>query len=239
MKRYAIAFVIVFSISVFQTSFAQFYAGPFFGFKSYSLKAAGTITQNGQRQAFGVQDGGGTVFDFGGFGAYTIVTSGIYNLDIEFKTDYSTIGFFENGYNSLQGAGALAAAGASGARTHVFEWDLLGINRFAFHKFKVLEPYLGVGMSFGLYSTSDLSVTPQGQTQAGSTFTGNSEFKIGLSIVYGTYVRVAPGIYPFIQLSHLLSFGSTTELLNDTKYTWIFNDTPGYFALSAGVRFDF
>ncbi|MGD0337992.1 MAG: hypothetical protein ABSB78_04325 [Bacteroidota bacterium] len=236
MKQSMTICILMLTVFFLQISQAQFQAGAFLGFKSYGLKAAGTVTSGGNRQVTPVQDAGGTVFNFGGFGGYTAISEGVYNLDLQLKASYSSIGFLERGYNNIAGAGQFAAQGASGAGTSIFEFDLLGLNRFTFRKFKIIEPYAGIGMSFNIYSTSDLTVSPQGQQSI--TRTGNSEFKLGLIITYGTLIRVSPGIAPYIQFSHLLGFGSTTQLTNDTQYTYIVNDVPGYFALSAGIRFD-
>jgi hypothetical protein len=237
MKRSTLFGVVILSILFCQFSIAQFNAGAFLGFKSYGLKGAGSTTQNGQRSVSPIADAGGTVFSFGGFGGYTAIKGGMYNLDLQLAASYASIGFLERGFNSINGAGSFAANGLSGGKTSAFEFDILGLNRFTFHGLKILEPYAGLGMSFNIYSTSDLVSAPANYQSV--TVTGNSEFKIGLIIAYGAILKITPGISPYIQFTHLLPFGSETQVTNDVKYTTIINDVPGYFSLTAGVRFDF
>jgi hypothetical protein len=230
MKKLCAIFILALFVGLVQISQAQIHAGGFIGFKSYGLKAAGSATQNGQRSTTPIADGGGTVFEFGGFGGYTPLSMGVYNLDVQLTASYSSIGFFERGYNSVYGAGKYAADGISGGTTSVMEFDILGLNRLSFPALNIIEPYAGVGMSFNLYSTGDLTV-PNGSIK------GNSQFKIGLVIAYGAILHVTPVITPYLQLKHMIPFGSETQLTNDVSYTAVVNDVPGYFALTAGVRF--
>jgi hypothetical protein len=221
MKRYTIFCVFTLLILLCQNSSAQIQAGAFIGFKSIGLKNTAPPPTT---------DGGGTVFDFGGFGGYTVFGSGIYNLDLQASLSYSSIGFVERGYNSAYGAGKFSTNGYSGGTTSIIEVAILGLNRLSIPSMKVVEPYAGAGLSFNLLSTGDI-------TYQGGSVKGNSQLKLGLVIAYGAILHVTPLVTPFIQLKHLIPFGSETRLTDDPNGQITVNDVPGYFALSAGVRF--
>ena len=103
--------------------------------------------------------------------------------------------------------------------------------------FNLLEPYAGAGLSFDIMSTSDLGYGPPGSSSSG-TVTGKGQFKLGLIIAYGVILHVTPILSPYIQLKHLIPFGSETQLTDDPRWTVIVKDVPSYFSLNAGVRFD-
>jgi hypothetical protein len=237
MKRFTVMGMVVLSVVLFQISFAQIHAGGFLGFKSYGLKGVGSSTSNGQRTLTPLADAGGTVFDFGGFGGYTAVNIGMYHLDLQFIASFASIGFFERGYNSINGAGSFTANSLTGAKSSMIEFDILGLNRFSFSGLKILEPYAGLGLAFNIMSTSGLTQSLPNTPVA--TYSGNSELKSGLIIAYGAILKVIPAFSPYLQFSHLIPFGSETQFTNDVKYTSIINDAPGYFSITAGVRFDF
>ena len=237
MKRFTPIFVVLLLIGIVQTSQAQFQAGAFLGFKSYSLNTAITQTSNGQTSTGNAYDAGGTAFEFGGFGGYTPI-SGVYNLDLQFGVSYSSIGFLENYYNSANGSGKFSADGYGGSSSHNIEFDILGLNRISIPGFKLIQPYAGLGLALDIVSTSDMKYGPPGSTASGS-ITGKGELKLGLVIAYGAVLHVTPILSPYIQFRDLIPFGSETQVTNDSKYTLVFKDVPSYFSLTAGVRFDF
>jgi hypothetical protein len=231
MKRYTTFCVFILLVFLCQNSFAQIHAGAFLGFKSYSLNAVTTLkgawVSNGSTTS-PATDAGGTVFNFGGTAGYTSFTSGIYSLDLDLLASFSSISFFQRGYDKSNGTGAFAAAGLSGGTTSVFAFDLMGINRLTIPTFKLIEPYAGLGLGFNIYSTGDITV--QGQTAKGS-----SSMKLGMIIVYGANLHVTPLLTPYIRFSHLIPFGNETQLTDDPNLTVVVKDVPGYFGLTAGV----
>jgi hypothetical protein len=237
MRRWIIFCLAILIVLLYQNTSAQLQAGAFLGFKSYSLKSVGTLTENGAIQTTPSADAGGTVFEFGGFGGYTPVSAGIYHLDLQLQASYSSIGFYERSYNSTYNSGQFSADGWSGATTSNIEIEVLGLNRISFPAFKLIEPYAGAGLSFDIMSTSDLGYGPPYANTSG-TVAGKGQFKMGLVIAYGVIFNVAPFLSPYIQLRHLIPFGSETQLTNDPRWIVIIKDVPSYFSLTAGVRFD-
>lgn len=221
MNRCITFCVVILLVFLCQNSFAQIHAGAFLGFKSIGLKNTSPLP---------VTDGSGTVFDFGAFGGYTAINAGMYNLDLQATVSYASIGFVERGYNSVNGSGKFAANGLTGGTTSIIEVTFLGLNRLSIPSIKLVEPYAGAGLSLDLLSTSDIAF------QGGSA-KGNSQLKLGLVIAYGALFHVIPGVTPFIQLKHLIPFGSETRLTDDPNNQVTVNDVPGYFALNVGARF--
>lgn len=85
-----------------------------------------------------------------------------------------------------------------------------------------------------MFSTSDLTAGPP-STNPAVTVTGVSEFKIGLAISYGAYVKIGM-LSPFIQLKHYIPFSSEFQFTEGQNGTLVIQDSPGYFSISAGVR---
>lgn len=240
----------VFSLIIISTVAvnAQFYIGPFVGFKASGLKGAFKLARNGQTQVGNVADGGSTGFNAGLTVGYQVippeVAGGLYKLDIDLDASWSSFSYFENSFNSVNGSGKYSADGLSGGTTNVFSFDVMPINRFNFHNF-ILSPYAGLGVGVNLLLTSDVTLAPPSAT---GTLTGNSEVKIGLIVFYGTIFNVSSVIKPFIQFKHLIPFGSETQFTQNFQsaqgagsqiYAFSTADVPGYFNLTAGVRFVF
>jgi opacity protein-like surface antigen len=230
-------------------NFAQFYIGPHVGFKASGLKGALKQTENGQVITGSVADAGKTGFNVGIAVGYQIlpptVLDGWYKLDLNVDVSYSSFGYLEEGFNSVVGSGKFSASGLDGGTTTVFSIDLMPIHRLSFPNFKLLSPYAGLGLGLNIMSTSDIEVNPPSQR---GTVTGKGDFKLGLLIFYGVVFQISDNIKPFFQFKHLVPFGSETEFTSTYQsaqgggsFNEIFSiqDVPGYFNLTAGVRFSF
>ncbi|HKB84630.1 MAG TPA: hypothetical protein VKD08_00550 [Ignavibacteriaceae bacterium] len=245
-KLLTLLFVIVISNSNIN---AQFFFGPFVGFKSSGLEGAVKITENAQPQILNTADAGSTAFTGGLIIGYQVipadVTGGLYKLDIAVEGSWSSFNFFENAWDDLNGSGTFSVNGLTGGKTNMFSFDLLPIHRFNFDNF-ILSPFAGLGFGVNLLLTSDITTGPP-QFNAG-TLTGTSEMKMGLLVFYGTVFKVSSIIQPYIQIRHFIPFGDETKLtenwesaqgLGTESLTFSIADIPGYFNMTAGVRFSF
>jgi hypothetical protein len=229
---------------------AQPYSGAFVGFRAYGLKGAVRVTTAGGTQSGNTVDAGATGFTFGLNGGYQIFpkdfAGGWYKLDLNLDVSYTSVAFFEAAYNAQFGSGKYAADGLSGGSSTILAFDIMPINRVEFPKFKLLSPYVGLGIGLNLMSTGDVDVGPPNTP---GTLTGNSEFKVGLLIFYGTLIRFSDVVVPFLQFKHMIGFGSET-IFTDTytasvagggssKYAFSVQDVPGYFSITAGARINF
>lgn len=228
---------------------AQFYVGPFVGFKSSGLKGTLKLSSGGNISTGSVADGGSTGFNAGLCVGYQILPGGAlggwYKLEINIDGSYSSFAYLENGYNSSQGAGKFSAIGFSGGKTTVISIDVMPIHRLNIPSFSLLSPFLGLGLGLNIMSTADVTVGPPSQN---GTVSGKSDFQLGLLVFYGTLIRVTSHIQPFIQFKHLVPFGSETEFTEayqsaagggSQNYVLSVQDVPGYFNLVGGVRFTF
>lgn len=231
------AIVVGFIVLLVSTVSAQFYVAPNLGLRSYGFKGAATSNTGGTIQQLGIFDGGKASFYFGAGVGYTVLQAGIYNLDAELDLGFSSAGFAEEGFNSSFGAGSYAARGYAGATTTDISFDLMSIHRLSIPNFDLISPFAGVGLAFNMFSTSDLTV---GQPTANPsvTVTGTGQFKIGLAISYGAYVKLGM-LTPFIQLKHYIPFSSEFQFTDSPNGTIVVQDSPGYFSLAAGVKFSF
>ncbi len=234
-------------VFTFSNVFAQFYLGPYIGFKASGLKGVIKVTENGQVSTGNVADGGSTGLSAGVTVGYQVlppdVLNGLYKLDLDIDASYSSFSYLENGWNSSQGAGSFAANGFSGGTTTVFSIDIMPIHRLNFRSFQLLSPFLGLGLGLNIMSTSDITVGPPSQN---GTITGVGDFKLGLLVFYGTVIRASNLIQPFIMFKHYIPFGSETQFTNSYQSAQgggseslqvSIQDVPGYFNLVAGVRF--
>ncbi len=248
MKRSFSIFGLSFVMFIFLCSdvFAQFYLGPYIGFKASGLKGTLKVTSGGQVYTGNVADAGSTGFNVGVTVGYQIlppdVLNGWYKLDMDIDASYSSFSYLENGYNSSQGAGKFSAVGFSDGGTMVISIDIMPIHRLNIPSFKLLSPFIGLGLGLNIMSTGDVTVGPPSQN---GTLTGYGEFKIGLLVYYGTVFRLTDMIQPFIQFKHYVPFGSETQFTESYQasggggsqtYALSISDVPGYFSLVAGVR---
>lgn len=227
---------------------AQFYVGPFVGFKASGLKGTDRIVQNGNSAPQGVADASSTGFSAGITAGYQViptkVTGGLYKLDLNLDVSWSSFSYFENGFNSLHGAGSFTGNGFSGGGTNMFSFDVMPMNRFNFNNF-ILSPFVGLGVGVNLLLNSD--VVRQSRQAGNYTLSGTSEVKIGLLVFYGTVFNISSLIKPYIQFKHLIPFGSESQVFDGAQiqgggsvnYSEFISDVPGYFSLTAGVRFCF
>jgi hypothetical protein len=250
--RTLLIFTLVLSLFAAQTVIAQqfWYSGAFLGFKSIGLEGAIRLTTSAGTFPGNTVDAGATGFTFGINGGYQIFPKGFaggwYKLDLNLDASYTSVALFEAAYNGQFGSGKYAADGLSGGSTSIIAFDIMPINRVDFPKFKLLSPYLGLGLGLNLMSTGDVTVGPPNTP---GTLTGNSEFKVGLLIFYGVVVRFSDVIQPFLQFKHMIPFGSETVFTDtytasvagggSTKYAFAIQDVPGYFSITAGARFNF
>jgi len=238
MKSSRIAALVVFCAAALVTNAAaQFYVAPNIGFKSYGLNGATTSNVNGSITQLGVFDAGKSAFHFGAGVGYTVIPAGLYNLDVGLDLGYSSAGFIEEGNNSRFGAGSFAAQGYSGGTTTDLSFDLMSIHRINIPGFDFISPFAGLGLALNMFSTSDMTVGPPSANPA-VTVTGVSQFKIGLAISYGAFVKIGM-LSPFIQLKHYIPFSSEFQFTEGQNGTVVIQDSPGYFGLTAGVRLGF
>jgi hypothetical protein len=231
---------------------AQAYTGAFIGFNSSGLKGAFKTTQQGGGTVVGnVADAGATSFTFGVTGGYQIlpatVAGGWYKLDLNIDASYASFSYLENGFNSNNGAGKFAADGASGGGTSIIAIDIMPINRLVFPHFKLLSPYLGIGLGIDIMNTKDVAVGPPSTT---GTITGNSELKMGLLVFYGVVIHASDLVQPYLQFKHMIPFGSETQFSQSYQaaggqaggtqtFQWSIQDVPGHFLITAGARICF
>ncbi|TAK59816.1 MAG: hypothetical protein EPO24_07325 [Bacteroidetes bacterium] len=251
MKKYILIIPLLLAVTA-NLLYSQFYIGPHVGFKSSGLKGAYKLTTQGAgTQTGNVVDAGKTGFNFGLQTGYQVFppefAGGWYKLDINLDASYSSFAYFEEAYNSQFGAGKFGADGLSGGSTMIISLDVMPIHRLTMPNFTLLSPYAGIGLGMNIMSTKDISVGPPNQP---GTLTGAGEFKIGLLVFYGCTIQASDMIQPYLQLKHYVPFGSDTKFTNEaqgqivagggtTKYETAIQDVPGYFGLSAGVRFVF
>ncbi len=233
---------------------AQFYIGPFVGFKASGLTGAWKGQQNG---FFGggnqIADASSTGLNAGFTAGYQVippdVAGGLYKLDLDLDVSWSSFSYYENAYNSMNGTGSFVGQGFTGGGTNVFSFDIMPINRFHFNNF-ILSPFVGIGFGINLLLNSDVTAGAGNIGFGGTqTYSGSSDLKMGLLIFYGTLFNVSSVVKPFIQFKHLIPFGSETELTagsladNNFGFGGVQNnsqsiaDVPGYFNMVAGVRF--
>jgi hypothetical protein len=239
----------IFSVLAFAvtTTNAQFYVGPYIGFKASGLKGAVKLSTGGAVQTGNVADGGSTGFNAGIATGYQVLPSsiagGLYKLDINLDISWASFNYFENSYNSAIGSGKFSANGLSGGKTNVFAFDIMPIHRFNFKNF-ILSPYAGLGFGINLLMTSDVTVGPPSGT---GTLTSVSGLKMGLLVFYGTLFNVSNLIKPYIQFKHIIPFGSETQFTDSYQaaqgggsgsWAYYVADVPGYFNLVGGVRFE-
>jgi hypothetical protein len=247
MKKIVVSvFLIICFTSMTQ---AQFYIGPYVGFKASGLKGVLKLTSGGQVSTGNVADAGNTSFNVGLTVGYQVlpasVLDGLYKLDINIDASYSTFSYLEDGWNSSLGAGRWAASGLDGGGTTVISIDVVPLHRLNFVSFQLLSPFVGLGVGLNIMSTSDVDVGPP---STNGVITGKGDFKIGLIVTYGTIIRASSMVQPYIQFKHLIPFGDETEFTDSYQaaggggsqsYALSIQDAPGYFCMVAGVRFCF
>jgi len=230
------------------TASAQFYTGAFVGFNTSGLKGALKYVQQGQSSVGNVADAGSTAFTFGLTGGYQVLPPGTaggwYKLDIALEASYASYSYFENGFNSVNGAGKFAADGLSGGGTSIIAFDIMPIHRLVFPHFKLLSPYIGLGLGIDWLSTSDITSTNAAQS---GTFSGTSQVKMGLLVFYGVVFHVSDMFQPYLQFKHMVPFGSESQFISSFQPTGgqaggnqtfegYIEDVPGHFSLTGGVR---
>jgi hypothetical protein len=229
-----------------QAANAQFYASPTLGFRVSGLKGVLKLTTQQGTQTGNVVDAGKTGFTFGLSTGYQIFpknfAGGYYKLDLNLDISYTSLGYFEGAYNSQFGAGKFSADGLNGGSTTIFGIDIMPIHRLTFPSFKLLSPYAGLGFSLNMMSTKDI-------TFQNGVLTGNGDFKAGLLVFYGCVLQATDLIAPYIQFKHMIPFGSETQLTQSVQvtaqgggtsgYAYSVADVPGFFSITAGVRFNF
>ena len=253
MKLRALPFVLVIlsTALAFESGMAQPYAGAFFGFKSSGLEGVLKLTTQAGTATGNVVDAGSSSVTFGFSGGYQIFpksfTDGWYKLDLNLDASYAWYSYFENGYDKQNGSGKFGADGLSGGTTSIISLDIMPMHRLNFPKFKLLSPFIGLGLGLNIMTTSDITVGPPSPN---GTLTGVGDFQVGLLIFYGTLVRFNDVWQPYIQFKHMIPFGSETQFTESfqgtggqgggtTKYSFFIQDVPGFFSITAGVRFNF
>ncbi|HTY59721.1 MAG TPA: hypothetical protein VMF59_12940 [Bacteroidota bacterium] len=243
--------LIVLSMFALESARSQPYAGAFIGFNTSGLKGAIKTTTQGGTTVGNVADGGSTAFTFGVNAGYQIFPSnfagGWYKLDLNLDASYQTFSYLENGYNSANGSGKFAANGLSGGGTSIIALDIMPINRLTIPRFKLLSPYIGIGLSLNIMNTHDVTVGPPSQS---GTLAGYSDFKMGLLVFYGVVIRASDLVEPYLQFKHMIPFGSETQFTTTYQPTggqaggsqtvqFAVQDVPGHFSLTGGVRINF
>jgi hypothetical protein len=243
--RHILVSLLVLSSFAISLAQAQFYTGAFVGFKSSGLKGVIKETTAGGTQTGNVVDAGKSGFNFGVCVGFQILPStvagGWYKLDLNLDASYTSIAYFEAGWDAQFGSGSFAANGLSGGSTTIIALDIMPIHRLNIPKFQLLSPYAGLGLGVNIMSTKDITTAPP---LANGTLTGNSEVKLGLLVFYGTLIRISDVVQPYIQFKHLIPFGSETQFTQDfqaagggtAKEAFSIQDVPSYFNITAGVR---
>jgi hypothetical protein len=239
----------VLSFFAFQIASSQIYFGPFLGFNASGLKGTWKDTRQGGTTTANVADGGGTAFTFGISAGYQVFPSnfagGWYKLDLNLDASYQTFSYLENAYNSNLGAGKFAAQGLSAGGSSIIALDIMPIHRLTFPHFRLLSPYIGIGLGLDIMNTHDVTVSPP---IGNGTLTGYSELKLGLLVYYGVVIHATDLIQPYLQFKHMIPFGSETRFTTAYQASggaaggsqtvqWSVSDVPGHFSLTAGVRF--
>lgn len=247
MKHRSILLALVLVVLAAQVSQAQWYSGAFVGFKSSGLEGALKLTTPDGVASGKVVDAGDTGFNFGLCVGYQILqkpAGGWYRLDLNLDVSYTSLAYFEAGYDDQFGSGKFGADGLSGGSTSIFALDIMPMHRAEFATFKLLSPFAGIGLALNLMSTGDIETGPP---SISGTLTGAGEFKIGLLLFYGTLVRISDMFVPYLQFKHMIPFGENTQLTDEFQpsgatasgYAFSIQDVPGYFSITAGVRFYF
>jgi opacity protein-like surface antigen len=234
MKRYAFlaAFLLAFAAS---SVHAQFYLSPNLGFKSYGLQGIGVLTEDGDSERSDRElDAGQTSFDFGTGLGVEIVHTPYYNFDLGLNVRMGWAKFIENAYNDDNGSGAFAEDGLTGAKTTIIGFDLMPVHRLTFPDFQLLSPFLAVGPSVNLLMTGDLEVPEEDYTVKGKT-----EVKFGLHVAWGCEFHATEILRPYFQIDHMVGFGDETKGVDDAGNSIAIEDTPGFFGMSAGLKFVF
>lgn len=239
------ALSVLLAVTIFgaEVAIAQPFVGGFLGFKASGLKGVIKQTTAGGTGTGNVVDAGKTGFTFGVMGGYQVfppsIAGGWYKLDLALEASFTSLAYFEAGYNAQFGNGAFAADGLSGGSTRVISFDIMPIHRLNIPKFHLLSPYAGLGMSLNMMSTSDI-------TASNATLTGNGEMKVGLLIFYGTLLRFNDAIQPYLEFRHMVPFGSETQFTQTLQAqgqsasdVFSIQDVPGYFSITGGVRINF
>jgi hypothetical protein len=249
--RTTIAALVILSFVVFESVIAQPYAGAFFGFKSSGLEGVIKVTTQAGTSTGNVVDAGSSSVTFGLSGGYQVFpkdfAGGWYKLDINLDASYAYYTYFEDGYDKQLGEGKFAANGLSGGTTKIISLDIMPIHRLTFPKFKLLSPYLGLGLGLNIMSTGDVTVSPP---SGNGTLGGVGDFKVGLLIFYGVLVRFNDFWQPYLQFKHMVPFGSETQFTDSyqasggagggtSNVAYYIQDVPGFFSITAGVRFNF
>ncbi len=250
--RAMLVLLVVLSLALaFESALAQPYTGAFFGFKSSGLEGTYKVTTQAGTGTGNVVDAGSSSISFGLSGGYQVFpkdfAGGWYKLDVNLDVSYQWYSYFENAYNAQVGSGSFSAQGLSGGSTGVIAIDIMPMHRLNFPKFKLLSPFVGLGLGLNIMSTSDVTVSPP---SGNGTLTGTGDFQVGLLIFYGTLIRFNDVWQPYIQFKHLIPFGDVTEFTESfqasggqgggtSKYVAAVQDVPGGFSIVAGVRFNF
>jgi hypothetical protein len=247
-NRLLFTLLVVLTLCAAQTVLAQPYAGAFVGMNSAGLEGMIKVTSGGSTSTGNVVDAGGTGFTFGLTGGYQVFpkdfADGWYKLDLGLDISYTSVSFFENGYNKQLGSGAFAANGLDGGSTMILSFDIMPIHRLTIPTFKLLAPFVGIGVDLSLMSTGDVTVNPPaGQ----GTLTGSSDFKVGLLIFYGVVVRASDTFYPYLQFKHQIPFSDEMQFTEEYQaagggsqsVAYFIQDSPSFFCLEAGLRIAF
>ena len=246
-----VVFALLLPFVIVDSTIAQPYSGAFFGFKSSGLKGVFKQTTQEGTATGNVVDAGGTSITFGFSGGYQIFPNdfagGWYKLDLHLDASYAWYSYIENAYDKQVGDGRFSANGLSGGTTSIISLDIMPMHRLNFPKFKLLSPFIGLGLGLNIMTTGDITVNPP---SGNGTLTGVGDFKVGLLIFYGTLVRFNDFWQPYLQFKHMIPFGSETQFTESfqasggqgggtIKYAWSVQDVPGFFSITAGVRFNF
>ena len=232
MRKAGVILLVVICVLSFQTAPAQLIGQAHVGLKFFGLKGAATSTVGTTVNQLGQADAGKTVFNIGVGGGYTIIPAGVYNLDLLLDINFASASFVEAAVNTAQGAGSFSAQQLSGATTTVLAFDIMPAHRLNIYALPFLSPWAGIGLSFNLYSTSDLK-------GPGGSIKGNSDFKLGLIIFYGAAYKLSDMLQPFLQFKHHIPFASEVQFTSDPNGTVVVKDAPGYFNIEAGMRVAF
>ena len=151
--------------------------------------------------------------------------------DLRFEINYSRATVESDTLKVTSGGTAVAAAISPGIESKVNSYMLYGLKDFTNES--KLTPYIGVGLGFASLSGEDQTATVAGTAYQ---LEGGSETVFSYALKGGAAYEVAPNtsIYSEAMYQNFASYEVAEQ-----GYTTVNYDSTHYFAVSAGLKFNF